>query len=253
MNEQTIFTSLLIAWYVIGSLVFIALFFIAAPYGRFLNRSWGRNISSRTGWIIMEAPASLLMGLCFLISARQPTLPDIVFFILWEVHYIHRAFVYPFQIRNGTKPMPLMVISMGFLFNGVNAYLNGRYVFTLSGGYPLTWLEDPRFITGVILFIIGYIINRQSDQILRNLRKPGESGYRIAYKGLYRWVSSPNYLGEIVIWLGWAIATWSPAGLAFAFWTSANLLPRARSNHRWYRNQFPDYPQKRKALIPKIW
>jgi protein-S-isoprenylcysteine O-methyltransferase Ste14 len=66
-------------------------------------------------------------------------------------------------------------------------------------------------------------------------------------------VSSPNYLGEITIWLGWALATWSLPGLAFAFWTVANLLPRARANHTWYRQTFPDYPAERKALIPKVW
>ena len=29
-------------------------------------------------------------------------------------------------------------------------------------------------------------------------------------------------------------------GLAFCVFTAANLIPRARSNHRWYREKFPD-------------
>ncbi len=149
--------------------------------------------------------------------------------------------------------MPLGVIAMGFLFNIMNGYLNGRYVFGFSGGYDNSWLMDPRFIIGVVLFITGYIINRQADLALRSLRKPGESDYKISYSRLYRWVSSPNYLGEITIWIGWALATWSLPGLAFAFWTVANLLPRARANHDWYRRTFTDYPPERKALLPKIW
>ena len=104
-----------------------------------------------------------------------------------------------------------------------------------------------------MLFITGFVINRQADQALRSLRKPGESDYRISYSRLYRWVSSPNYLGEITIWLGWALATWSLPGLVFAFWTMANLLPRARANHAWYRQNFSDYPPERKALLPGIW
>jgi len=44
-----------------------------------------------------------------------------------------------------------------------------------------------------------------------------------------------------------------PAGLAFAVWTIANLAPRARSNHKWYRETFPDYPENRKALLPGVW
>ena len=57
---------------------------------------------------------------------------------------------------------------------------------------------------------------------------------------------------EIVEWLGWALLTWSPAGLAFAAWTMANLVPRARAHHRWYRERFPDYPARRKALVPGL-
>jgi protein-S-isoprenylcysteine O-methyltransferase Ste14 len=71
--------------------------------------------------------------------------------------------------------------------------------------------------------------------------------------GLYRWVSSPNYLGEIVQWAGWALATWSLPGVAFAVWTAANLVPRAQANQLWYRQRFPDYPPERKALIPGVW
>jgi protein-S-isoprenylcysteine O-methyltransferase Ste14 len=70
--------------------------------------------------------------------------------------------------------------------------------------------------------------------------------------GLFRWVSAPNYLGEMMEWVGFAIATWSLAGAAFAVWTIANLLPRAVSNHRWYRSKFADYPPERRALIPWI-
>ena len=70
---------------------------------------------------------------------------------------------------------------------------------------------------------------------------------------LYRWISCPNYLGELIEWAGWAVATWSLPGLGFAVWTAANLVPRARANHRWYRSHFADYPNERKALIPGVW
>jgi hypothetical protein len=50
--------------------------------------------------------------------------------------------------------------------------------------------------------------------------------------------------------MGFALATWSFAGLAFALYTAANVGPRAFANHRWYREQFPDYPENRRALIP---
>jgi steroid 5-alpha reductase family enzyme len=103
------------------------------------------------------------------------------------------------------------------------------------------------------LFVAGFIVNRWADLALRSLRKPGETGYRIPYGGLFRHVSCPNYLGEVVEWCGWALATWSLPGLAFAVWTFANLAPRARAHHAWYHSNFEDYPAERKALIPWIW
>jgi len=105
----------------------------------------------------------------------------------------------------------------------------------------------------VLLFLSGYALNQQSDTILRRLRAPGESGYRIPSGGAYAVVSCPNYLGELVEWLGWAMLTWSPAGLVFFLWSAANLVPRARSHHRWYLEQFPDYPPERKAIIPWLY
>ena len=253
MKESTIFNSLLITWFALGAVIFIALFFIAAPYGRHVRKGWGYSVGNKLGWVLMEAASPIVFAVFWLIGDFRFNAVSLVFLGLWEAHYIHRAFIYPFTLRGRERRMPLSVIGMGFFFNLMNAYLNGRYIFQYSGGYATSWLADPRFIVGVVLFITGYVINRQSDLALRELRKPGESGYKISYSRFYRWVSSPNYLGEITIWTGWALATWSLAGLAFAFWTVANLLPRARANHTWYRQTFADYPPERKALLPRIW
>jgi len=69
---------------------------------------------------------------------------------------------------------------------------------------------------------------------------------------LFEYISCPHYFGELLEWAGWALMTWSVSGLAFFVFTFANLFPRAVASHRWYRKQFPDYPSKRKAVIPFI-
>ncbi len=253
MKELTIFNGLLVGWFVLAAAVFVALLFVAAPYGRHTRKGWGYTVGNKLGWVLMEAPAPIVFVVCFLLGGNGITTVTLVFLVLWEAHYLHRAFVYPFSLRGTAQRMPLLVMSFGFLFNIMNGYLNGRYIFGFSGGYTSSWLTDPRFIVGTALFITGFVINRQADIALRELRKSGESGYKISYSRFYRWVSCPNYLGEITIWIGWAIAIWSLPGLAFAFWTVANLLPRARAHHAWYRENFPDYPPERKALVPGLW
>jgi len=237
----------------LAGIVFLLLFFFAAPYGRYSQSGWGPRIGSRTGWIIMEAAAPLVFAICFIFGSNAVTVTTIVFLGFWQFHYIYRAFIYPLRMRSNGRGMPIIIIGLGLLFNTINGYLNGRYIFTFSDKYTSEWLGDPRFIAGLAIFIIGLIINQRSDRILRNLRQPDESGYRIPYGELYRWISCPNYLGEVIIWLGWAVATWSLPGLAFAIWTAANLAPRARSHHKWYQKHFTDYPPGRKALLPGLW
>jgi 3-oxo-5-alpha-steroid 4-dehydrogenase 1 len=253
VSEQAFFNSLIIGWFLLAAVVFLALLFFAAPYGRHFRRGWGPTINNKMGWVIMEAAAPLAFAVCFVLGSNTNTVTTLVFLGLWEAHYIHRAFIYPFGLRSRRRGIPLTIVGFGLLFNMVNGYLNGRYIFTFSSGYTNEWLGDPRFVVGVGLFVAGFIINRQADQILHGLRRPDEASYKIPYGKLYRWISCPNYLGEVTIWLGWALATWSLPGLAFATWTVANLVPRARLHHAWYREHFSDYPPERRALLPRLW
>ena len=254
MTEPAFYRTLLVGFFAAAPLTFLLLLFVDAPYGRHVGSVWqGPTISNRLAWVVMEAPAPLVFAFCFLIGTSRSAPAMWVFLLMWESHYIYRAFIYPFTLRGARKRMPLLVAALGFTFNVLNGYLNGRYLFSLSGGYPDRWLLDPRFLLGLPLFVGGAVICRRSDAILRRLRTPGESGYKIPYGGPYRWVSAPNYLGEIIQWGGWAIATWSVAGLAFFVWVTANLVPRARAHHRWYRGHFADYPPQRRALLPGLW
>ena len=253
MSERDIFPVLLAGWFVLAAGTFVGLFFFTAPYGRYSRRNWGPKVGDALGWVLMEASAPAVFAACFALGrfSFAGCLP--VIFAIWEAHYIHRSFIYPFMLRGREKRMPLVVALAGFFFNGVNAYMNGRFLFNFSGGFPMVWLASPPFIAGFALFVAGFVVNRWADLKLRSLRAPGESDYKIPHGGLYRYVSCPNYLGEIMEWVGWAVLTWSLAGASFAVWTAANLVPRARANHAWYRRTFPDYPAGRKALVPFVW
>ena len=149
-----------------------------------------------------------------------------------------------------SSPMPVLLMLMGLAFNLVNGSLHGAWLFVHPVISDSQWLGGWQFIAGAVMFAGGMALNIDSSRRLLRLKKANPDNYSIPRGGLFRWVSCPNYLGEIVEWLGWALLTWSPAGLAFAAWTMANLVPRARAHHRWYRERFSDYPTKRKALVP---
>lgn len=238
-----------LAAYVLAGLVTgTALLFVDAPYGRLARKGWGPEIPARWAWMGMESPAVFVMCALFFAFGPSSTVP-FAMLALWLLHYGQRTVVYPLLAKG--RPVPLTVAGLAFAFNVFNGWMQAGWI-AEHGVYGPSWWADPRFLLGTALFLVGFGINVRSDAILRGLRAPGERGYRIPRGFLYRWVSCPNYLGEILEWFGWALLTWSPAGLCFALYTVANLGPRALASHRWYHRTFDDYPAERRALIPFV-
>ena len=238
-------------WLTLAVIVFLILIFVKAPYGRHKTKGWGVEISAKKGWIIMESIPAVLLAV-ILVLGHNRDFVVLFFWAIWTAHYVNRAWAWPNRAKLEQKLMPLSVVILAVIFNTINCLLNGIWFFDLSGGYELSWVTDPRFIFGVVIFFFGMIINIKSDDILFSLRDDGSTGYKIPRGGLFEKVSSPNYLGEIIEWFGFAIATWSLAGFTFAIWTFCNLAPRAFAHHRWYKQEFSDYPENRKALIPFV-
>jgi len=279
-----LFEVLLFAGFVTAPIVFGLLLFVSAPYGRHERGGWGPQMPSQAGWIAMEAVAVGALPVFFFL--REPALSPTLWILLamWEAHYIHRAFIYPLRMRSRGKTNPVLVVAMAMGFNIWNGYLNGTWLGAHAEQYTTAWLTTPQFLIGVALFLTGFGINFWADNKLLNLRKKSNgsshrstqdatpplrgdeadaaisgittrdespaSHYTIPRGGLYDYISCPNYFGEMVEWTGWAILTWSPAGVFFALWTAANLVPRAIAHHRWYRETFAKYPATRKAVVP---
>lgn len=240
----------------LGVVVFIALHRVTAGYGMMYNKKWGPTIGNRLGWLLMEAPVFVAMLLFWLLSPRRGEVAPAVMASLFLLHYFQRSFIFPLLIK-GKGRMPFAIIAMGVVFNLINAYMIGGWLFWVSpeGTYPPSWLGSPLFILGTVIFFAGMAVNINSDHIIRSLRKPGDTRHYIPRGGMYKYVASANYFGELTEWIGYAILTWSLGGLAFAVWTFANLAPRARSIHRRYIAEFGDEYARlnRKYIIPFIY
>eukprot|EP00703_Trepomonas_sp_PC1_P004666 JAP91940.1 3-oxo-5-alpha-steroid 4-dehydrogenase family protein [Trepomonas sp. PC1] len=236
-------------WLLVAAIVFILEFSITAPYGKHASDKKGCKLPAGIAWLLMEALSPLIMAYQFYIGVNH-NIVAWAFLIMWETHYIHRAFIYPLRLKL-SKPVPVIIALSGASFNFVNAGLNGLQLFQWGPAYQESYLQTPKFIIGALTMAISFIMNILSDSILINLRKPGETGYKIPYGGLFKFVSCPNYFSEMMEWIGFAVATWTLSGLTFALWTVANLFPRAIANHKWYKQKFENYPN-RKALIPFV-
>lgn len=256
MITEAIFNGLIYSMTAMAVVVFVSLYFVTAGYGQFRTRQWGWSVNNKLGWVLMEVPVFIVMLWIWWSSPLKWHLPQLVLFCLFELHYFQRSLVFPFLLK-GQGKMPVAIMTMGFLFNLINGFLQGGGLYLFpnpdfeeGAAYLLRW----NAVCGILLFFVGMAVNLHSDHVIRHLRKPGDTRHYLPQKGMYRYVTSANYLGEIVEWTGFALAAATPAAWVFPIWTAANLVPRAHAIYNRYKDEFgKEALSDRKCIIPLLY
>ncbi len=233
---------------ILGVIVFIILQFITPAYGMTYNNRWGNSVRSKTGWFIMEIPVFAAMLIMFLISLHYGhgfNWVTFTMFCFFEIHYLQRSIIFP-SLMKGTSKMPISIIVVGVFFNTCNALMQD----------PISWFWSPQFIIGTFLFFLGMVINLSADRIIRALRQDkNDNNYYIPYGWPFKNISSANYFGEILEWVGFAVLCWSMAGLVFVIWSFANIVPRSKAVYERYTQFFGEEftKLKRYKIFPYIY
>ncbi len=239
------------AIFVASGIAFVVTGHRPTAYGRYDDGRPGPP--ERIGWCLIFAPLPISFVTVYVGGRHATELVPLVLAAAFCGHALYRGFIDPWRRRPPPgRTIAWRLVVAGALASALLGGLNGQLVGDLAPPRTWRWLISFRFLYGAMLFITGLGVSRWADGVLRKLRRRGEGGHQIPRGALFDDVSCPNYLGEILMWIGWAIATWSAIGLATAAWTAARLLPRAFSHHLWYRRRFVDYPRRRTALIPYI-
>jgi 3-oxo-5-alpha-steroid 4-dehydrogenase 1 len=239
-------------WIAIALFILPVVLKITQPYGKHQHSNWGPSISNRIGWLLMELPALLVFVWFIRDVADWSNVLILTAATLWGLHYIHRSLIFPFRIKTKGKKMSLVIVGSAILFNSVNGYINGYWLAHFADKMEINSFTGIRMAIGIMVFLTGFIINQYHDRILIKLRKGNDVGYQIPIGGLFKYISCPNFLGEMITWIGFLIVTSSLPAMAFLIWTMVNLIPRAIDHHKWYQKYFSDYPVNRKALFPSI-
>lgn len=135
----------------------------------------------------------------------------------------------------------------------------------------ITSLSQPQIswvtIVGVSLWLVGLTIEVIADRQKRNFKQIPESERTFISTGLWAYSRHPNYLGEILLWIGVAIA----ASPALAGWqyivvcspvfvilllvkVSGIPLLEAKAEKKWGNNEdYLKYKTSTSVLIPKVW
>ncbi|KAJ0033717.1 hypothetical protein NQD34_000824 [Periophthalmus magnuspinnatus] len=223
-------------------------------YGRYACSKY--TIPARWAWFLQELPA-FLVPVLLACTTDGSTHGRRLLLCTFTLHYFHRAIVYPLLIRG--RPIPAFIVVSSELFCFFNGILQSHTLLHCSApdldqdlNQHQHWVYSLRTGAGLCLFALGMILNIHSDHILRNLRRSGETVYKIPRGGLFELVSGANFLAEILEWFGFAVVVWNLPGFSFFFFTVCSIGPRAIGHHRFYLEKFPDYPRNRKALIPFI-
>lgn len=111
MGQQT-FEFLLLAMSALAVIVFVALYYVRAGYGMFHTPKWGLSVNNKLGWVLMEAPVFLVMFYLWWNSSVRFDAAPFLFFLLFELHYFQRSFIFPFLMK-GKSRMPLAIMLMG--------------------------------------------------------------------------------------------------------------------------------------------
>lgn len=232
---------------------------MVAPFGKHSsgnsNPIWNRGptMNPKFSWFLFESPNLLWSIYAYLnrnIEVFDASTANACLLSLFTIHYINRCIIYPLRMSQNSQPVNLAVLSSALAFCTLNGFLQSTQYCNFQV-YPEHHHKSPAFLIGCTLWLCGFLLNLQADDILRNLRNnPPQSTYKIPHGGLFRYTSCANFCGEIMEWFGYAVASQSLPAWAFFAWVCANLIPRGISHHHWYIQKFEDYPRDRWAVIP---
>ncbi|XP_012539249.1 polyprenol reductase isoform X2 [Monomorium pharaonis] len=110
----------------------------------------------------------------------------------------------------------------------------------------------------VLVCLWSIYVQLKTNFILAKLRKNIHGDivslkYKIPFGGLFKYVSSPLCLCEVLIYIMLSAILWQASTYHYVtLWVITNQGYSAYITHQWYNKTFKNYPKERKILIPYI-
>ena len=129
----------------------------------------------------------------------------------------------------------------------------------ISNGIELTSVT----YIGIVIFIIGFAVEIISDNQKTNFRKIEDNKDKFITTGLWKYSRHPNYLGEIILWTGVAIISYSSLEVYQLFTlispiftylllvnvSGINLLEKSGEKKWGHLNEYKEYKKKTPRLF----
>jgi len=166
---------------------------------------------------------------CLFINQASKSTMNITHYIVGYAHYFCAATGYVCE-------------SPGFVRSSTSSSLS------LSSISPVAWVL-------CLVFLAAWYYELDAHKIFANLKIKNSNSHSIPSGSLFKYVSCPHYLCEVIIYtcFMFILGLSHQTGVLVWFWVLTNQMIAATMSHNWYRMKFKEYPAERKAIIPFIW
>lgn len=169
------------------------------------------------------------------------------------LHFVKREYETLYVHRFSLSTMPAFNIFKNSAHYWVLSGFNIAYWVYASNSY--TALESPTInyinAVGIVLYVFGELSNLHTHQTLSKLRSPGGTERGIPWGYGFDLVTCPNYLFEIIAWIGVTLVTKSFSTVIFVVVAWLQMNQWATKKEKALRTEFPDkYKRKKYVLFP---
>lgn len=173
-------------------------------------------------------------------------------FIIFILHLFRRSYecLYIHKFHANSK-----VNFLHYFFGLIHYPCVGLTIIT-DYKYSYTNMNFIKYLFGLTLFLYASYIQYNVHLTLARMNRNKNNTYSIpdGY-WIFHYLSCPNYITEIIIYISLLIASHRTSAMASLFiWMFVNQSLLALLNHRWYKNYYKElYPANRCVLIPFIY
>jgi very-long-chain enoyl-CoA reductase len=168
-------------------------------------------------------------------------------------HFLKREYETLFVHRFSANTMPARNIFKNSAFYWLLSGLLTAYTVYAPDSLAATANQPLMDIIGTVLFLFGEISNAYAHHYLSTLRTKGGTERKIPTGYGFDLVTCPNYMFEVLSWLGIIVATRSWACAIFIASGIYQMQEWAKGKEMAYRTEFGDkYKKKRYTMLPGL-
>ncbi|KAF6829928.1 steroid alpha reductase family protein [Colletotrichum plurivorum] len=230
--------------------------------GQVLVKDLGAQLAWSTVFVI-EYFGPLLIHAAFVVlrpyiyagADKEPLSPtQLLVFAMFLGHFLKREYETLFVHKFSANTMPLRnIFKNSFFYWAFSGLLCAWHIYSPTSPAALA-RNDAVDVLGTIVFLFGEASNALVHLNLASLRSRGGTERQIPRGYGFSLVTCPNYMFEIIAWIGIIIASRSWTVVVFIFIGAVQMSQWAKGKERAYRKEFPEtYKKKKFVLLPGIY